>query len=125
LEAAFQAIKTAAEFIDMSTHTGVHPRIGATDVCPLVPIAQCSMQQAAQWAEMLAERVGRKLHIPVYCYEFNAKKSYRRSLPQIRKGNYEGFLEKMQLSDWKPDYGPGWDSPYQSRIIKTGATVIG
>lgn len=124
-EAAFQAIKTASERIDMRRHTGVHPRMGAVDVCPLIPLGQTSMKQATRCAETLAERVGRKLHIPVYCYEYNAKKSYRKQLPAIRKGEYEGLPFKMQQSRWHPDYGPGWDSSFKAQILRTGATVIG
>lgn len=124
-EAAFRVIQAAGELIDMRFQTGVHPRMGATDVCPLVPVGNTTMKQAAQWAEVLAERVGRKLHIPVYCYEYNAKRSYRKHLPAIRKGNYESLPHKMQSSRWQPDYGPKWNSTSRESILKTGATVIG
>jgi len=124
-EAAFQAIKTAAALIDMRLHHGVHPRLGATDVCPLVPLKNCSMQEAVFWAALLAKRVGRELNIPVYLYEYSARKSYRLTLPQIRRGGYEGLADKMLSEKWIPDYGPLFDAANKDAILRTGATVIG
>lgn len=118
-EAAFLAISTAAQTIDMSRQGGVHPRIGATDVCPLVPLSGLGMAEAIDWAGLLGARVGSELGIPVYLYEYSAKAAHRRALPDIRKGQYEGFAEKMQQPDWAPDYGPASWTP------KSGATVIG
>jgi glutamate formiminotransferase/formiminotetrahydrofolate cyclodeaminase len=119
VEAAFQAIGRAAELIDMSKQAGVHPRIGATDVCPLIPLAGMTMPHADEYAHRLGERVGRELNIPVYLYEYSSKASHRRALPDIRKGQYEGFAEKMLLPDWAPDFGPKTFTP------RSGATVIG
>lgn len=118
-EAAFIAIQKAAELIDMTEQEGVHPRIGATDVCPLVPLAGMDMDDARDWAKKLGERVGRDLNIPVYMYEYSATAPHRRALPDIRKGQYEGFAAKMKREEWQPDYGPA------SFTEKTGATVIG
>lgn len=119
VEAAFQAIKMAGERIDMSKQEGVHPRIGATDVCPLVPLANMTMEEAVAYSEKLGKRVGKELNIPVYLYEYSAKADHRRALPDIRKGQYEGFAEKMKLPEWLPDYGPAVFAP------NTGATVLG
>ena len=119
VEAAFMAIKKAAELIDMSKHKGEHPRMGATDVCPLIPIAGISMQETAEYAHKLAQRVGGELAIPVYMYEEAATHPERSNLATIRAGEYEGFVEKIKMPEWKPDYGPAIFN------IKSGATVIG
>ena len=119
VEAAFQAIKRAKELIDMSKHHGEHPRMGATDVCPLVPIANISMEETVEYARRLAERVGKELRIPVYCYEEAAFEEKRRNLATIRAGEYEGLNEKLADPAWKPDFGPAEFLP------KSGATVIG
>ena len=119
IEAAFQAIKKACEVIDMSKHSGEHPRMGATDVCPLIPIAHISMEETAQWAARLGERVGRELDLPVYLYEAAATKPERKNLAVIRSGEYEGLPEKLANPDWKPDFGP---AQFNAR---SGATVIG
>lgn len=119
VEAAYKAIKTAAELIDMREQAGVHPRIGATDVCPLVPLAGLTMEDAIMWAAKLGSKVGEELNIPVYMYEHSTAAPHRRALPDIRKGQYEGFAEKMQSSEWSPDYGPATFTP------QSGATVIG
>jgi len=119
IEAAFQAIKKACEVIDMSKHSGEHPRMGATDVCPLIPIAHISMEETAQWASRLGERVGRELDLPVYLYEAAATKPERKNLAVIRSGEYEGLPEKLANPDWKPDFGP---AQFNAR---SGATVIG
>ncbi len=119
IEAAYRAIKKAAELIDMSRHTGEHPRMGATDVCPLIPIANISMAETAEWARSLGEKVGDPLSIPVYLYEAAATRPERRNLATIRAGEYEGFKEKLQKPEWKPDFGPAVFN------AKAGATVIG
>lgn len=105
IEAAFQAIKKASQLIDMRKHKGEHPRMGATDVCPLVPISGVTNEEAIEYAHKLAKRVGEELHIPVYLYEFAAQTPQRRNLADIRAGEYEGFKEKILLPEWKPDYG--------------------
>jgi glutamate formiminotransferase/formiminotetrahydrofolate cyclodeaminase len=119
IEAAFRAIKKAGELIDMSKHTGEHPRMGATDVCPLIPISNISMEETAEYATQLAERVGKELNIPAYLYEYAQPKKERTNLSIIRAGEYEGFFKKIKLPEWKPDFGPAqFDA-------KRGATVIG
>ncbi len=119
VEAAFRAIKRAGELIDMSRHKGEHPRMGATDVCPLIPIAGISMQETAAWAKKLAERVGKELQLPVYLYEAAQPDKSRSNLSVIRAGEYEGFVSKIKLPEWRPDYGP---AEFDAR---RGATVIG
>lgn len=118
-EAAFAAIQTASELIDMRNHSGAHPRIGATDVCPLVPVSDMTMHEAVALARTLAERVGHELKIPVYCYENAAFTEERRSLAFCRTGEYEGLEERLRDPCWKPDFGP---SRFHARA---GATVIG
>jgi glutamate formiminotransferase/formiminotetrahydrofolate cyclodeaminase len=119
VEAAYLAIKRAAELIDMSKHKGEHPRMGATDVCPLIPISGISMEETAAYAHKLGERVGRDLDIPVYMYESAATHADRKNLAHIRAGEYEGFVKKILDPHWKPDYGrPVFNA-------KAGATVIG
>ena len=123
-EAAFQAIKTAAGLIDMRLQTGAHPRIGATDVCPLIPLSGLSVEDTVQHARLLGQRVGKELGIPVYLYEHAATAAYRSALPAIRKGQYEGLLQKMKQPDWKPDFG--YPSLFgETHTLRTGATVIG
>ncbi|HEV3324979.1 MAG TPA: glutamate formimidoyltransferase [Puia sp.] len=119
VEAAFRAIKKAGELIDMRHHKGEHPRMGATDVCPLIPIAGISMEETAVWAQRLAERVGSELAIPVYLYEAAQKDKKRSNLSVIRAGEYEGFFKKIRLPEWKPDYGPA------EFDVRRGGTVIG
>ena len=119
VQAAFKAIRKAAQLIDMSKHQGEHPRMGATDVCPLVPIAHISMEEVAQWAHKLGEMVGRELEIPVYMYEYAAASPQRRNLADIRAGEYEGLPDKLKRPEWKPDYGPARFNP------RAGATAIG
>lgn len=119
IQAAFLAIKKAAEVIDMSKHKGEHPRMGATDVCPLIPIANISMEEAAKWAHKLAERAGSELNIPFYMYEAAATRPERRNLATIRAGEYEALPDKLKKPEWKPDYGP---AVFNERA---GATVIG
>lgn len=119
IEAAYRGIQKAAELIDMRSHKGEHPRMGATDVCPLVPVSGISMEACVEWSHMLAKRVGELLHIPVYLYEEAQPNKERSNLSVIRAGEYEGFSEKIRLPEWKPDYGPA-ELP-----LKHGATVIG
>lgn len=122
VEAAFLAIQKAAELIDMSQHTGEHPRMGATDVCPLIPIANISMQETVEYAKKLAVRVANELDIPVYLYEAAASSPERKNLATIRSGEYEALPEKLQHKDWQPDYGK---AKYTEVVKKSGATVIG
>ncbi|MCK6604248.1 MAG: glutamate formimidoyltransferase [Ignavibacteriaceae bacterium] len=118
-EAAFRGIKKAAELIDMSVHKGSHPRMGATDVCPFIPVAGVSEQEAIKLSHDVARRVGEELGIPVYLYEKSAPSPERSNLAIIRAGEYEGLQEKMKKPEWKPDYGPG---EFNARA---GATVMG
>ncbi|MEW6469464.1 MAG: glutamate formimidoyltransferase [Bacteroidota bacterium] len=119
VEAAFRAIKKAGELIDMRRHKGEHPRMGATDVCPLIPISGITMAETAEYARKLGERVGKELKIPVYLYEAAQKNPLRRNLSVIREGEYEGFFKKIKQPQWKPDFGPAEFDALR------GATVIG
>ena len=119
VEAAFRAMSKAAELIDMSKHKGEHPRFGATDVCPFIPIANATMDDCIACAKKLGERVGIKLGIPVYLYEFAASAPHRRNLASIRAGEYEGIKDKIKTADWKPDFGPSeWN-------VRSGNVAIG
>jgi len=119
VEAAFRAIQKAAELIDMRKHKGAHPRMGATDVCPFIPVSNVSWEEAIACASRLGKRVGEELSIPVYLYEKAAKNPSRANLSIIRAGEYEGFFEKIKQPEWKPDFGPAVFNE------KSGATVIG
>lgn len=119
VEAAFRAIQRASELIDMRLHMGEHPRIGATDVCPLIPVSNITMEETVDLARRLASRVGAELSIPVYCYEYAAFSERRRSLSHCRSGEYEGLAEKMKSAEWRPDFGP------LNFNIRAGATAIG
>ena len=119
IQAAFLAIKKASEIIDMSKHKGEHPRMGATDVCPLIPIANISMEETVKWAHQLGEMAGSQLDIPFYMYESAATSLQRKNLATVRSGEYEGLPEKLLKSEWKPDYGPAKFN------AKAGATAIG
>src|SRR5213592_1899328 len=119
VEAAFRGIKKAAELIDMHKHKGAHPRMGATDVCPFIPVSNVSWEEAIACANRLGKRVGEELKIPVYLYEKAAKDKSRSNLSIIRAGEYEGFFEKIKKPEWKPDFGPAVFND------KSGATVIG
>jgi glutamate formiminotransferase / formiminotetrahydrofolate cyclodeaminase len=119
LEAAFRAIQMAAGLIDMRNHQGEHPRMGATDVCPLVPLSGITLEETAALARRLAERVGRDLGIPTYLYEAAQTNPARKNLSVIRAGEYEGLAEKMRRPEWRPDYGPAEFHP------RSGATVVG
>jgi len=118
-EAAFQAIKKASELIDMSKHHGSHPRMGATDVCPFVPVSGISTEECIALSEQVAERVGTELNIPVYLYEKSARTPDRENLAIVRQGEYEALPEKLKKEEWKPDFGP---AEFNAR---SGATVIG
>ena len=119
VEAAFQAISTAAALVDMRGQLGVHPRIGVADVCPLIPLRGLSVAQADVYARQLARRVGRDLGIPVYLYEHSQPQLHRRALPAIRKGQYEGLSRRMNSPGWEPDFGPAVFN------AASGATVMG
>src|SRR5256886_3933551 len=118
VEAAFRGIQKAAELIDMRKHSGAHPRMGATDVCPFIPVSNVSWEEAIECAKKLGKRVGEELGIPVYLYEKAARDKSRSNLAVIRAGEYEGFAEKIKQPEWKPDFGP-------ANIEKAGATAIG
>ena len=118
-EAAFQAIKKASDLIDMSVHQGSHPRMGATDVCPFVPVSEITIDECIQLSKEVAERVGKELQIPIYLYEKSAQTPDRTNLAKIRQGEYEALSEKLKNPEWKPDYGPSEFNP------RTGATAMG
>ena len=120
VQSAFHLIRTAATLIDMRQHHGAHPRLGAVDVCPLVPVRDISLQETAHLADKLARRVAAELHIPIYLYEENARTTERKNLAFIRRGEYESLPEKLR--ELPPDYGP---QTWSKHIAKTGATVIG
>lgn len=121
-EAAFKGVKKASELIDMSKHHGAHPRFGATDVCPLIPVAGITMEETAELARNLAKRIGEELDIPVYCYENAAFKPERRNLASCRSGEYEALGERLKSADWHPDFGP---REFNTHTMKTGATAVG
>jgi glutamate formiminotransferase/formiminotetrahydrofolate cyclodeaminase len=121
IDAAFRLIKKAAELIDMSKQTGEHPRFGATDVCPLVPISGISLAETATYAHQLGERVGKELGIPGYFYETAAKEEKRKNLANCRSGEYEGLANKLTDPNWKPDFGP---AAFNATIARTGAIAI-
>ena len=119
IEAAVAAARKAAELIDMRRHTGEHPRFGAMDVCPLVPIADITMDQTVEYARKLAQRLGEEVGLTIYCYEHAATSPQRRNLAEVRSGEYEGLRDKLSRPEWKPDFGPGEFNP------KSGATAVG
>ena len=121
IEAAFRLIRKASELIDMRHHNGEHPRFGATDVCPLVPISGISLAETAEFAHRLGERVGKELGIPGYFYEAAARESKRTNLANCRAGEYEGLAKKLTDPNWKPDFGP---SEFNESVKRTGATAI-
>ena len=118
ISAAFNAIKTASEKIDMSKHSGEHPRFGATDVCPLIPVSNITFEELIPYAEKLAKKVSEELNIPIYLYEYAAREDKRRNLANIRSGEYEGLSKKINSKEWKPDFGNAFNK-------KSGATAIG
>ncbi|OFX42331.1 MAG: glutamate formimidoyltransferase [Bacteroidetes bacterium GWA2_30_7] len=119
IEAAFRAVKKASELIDMSKHKGEHPRFGATDVCPLVPVSNITMEETVEFARKLAKRIGEELNISVYCYENAAFTEKRKNLAYCRSGEYEGLKDKLSKPEWKPDFGPAKFN------VKSGATAVG
>jgi len=121
-EAAFQAVKKAQELIDMRSHKGAHPRFGATDVCPLVPVANITMEETVEYAHKLAERIGTELNIPIYCYEFAAKEDKRKNLANCREGEYEAINKRIGTAEWKPDFGP---AEWNESVAKSGVTAVG
>ncbi|MCC9295846.1 glutamate formimidoyltransferase [Clostridium sp. WLY-B-L2] len=118
-KAAFNLIRRAAELIDMRKHRGAHPRMGATDVVPFIPIKDVTTEECVEISQRLGKKVGDELRIPVYLYEDAASCAERKNLANIRKGQYEGFFEKIKQPEWKPDFGP------DEINVKSGATVIG
>ena len=120
-EAAFRAVRKASEVIDMRKHKGEHPRFGATDVLPLVPVSGISMEETVEYARKLGERIGNELGIPVYCYEFAAAEEKRQNLSNCRAGEYEGLPQKLVNPEWKPDFGP---AEFNEQVAKTGATAL-
>lgn len=121
-EAAFRAVKKAQELIDMRKHKGAHPRFGATDVCPLVPVANITMEEVVKYAHKLAKRIGDELNIPIFCYESAATEPKRRNLASCRQGEYEALAERIETPEWKPDFGP---SKWSESVAKSGATAVG
>jgi glutamate formiminotransferase len=119
INAAFDAINVASQLINMETQSGAHPRLGATDVCPLIPIRGISMEEVVNLSHDLAHKVGNSLDIPVYLYEASSRQDYRKNLEDIRRGEYEGLAQKITQADWLPDYGP------EVFNAKSGATIIG
>ena len=122
VEAAFHAVKKAREVIDMRHHKGEHPRFGATDVCPLVPVSNITMDETVEYARKLAKRLGEELGIPVYCYENAAFTDERKNLANCRSGEYEGLAEKLANPHWKPDFGP---AEFNKQVAGSGATAVG
>mgnify|MGYP000855190878 FL=1 len=120
-EAAFRVIKKASELIDMRSHHGDHPRFGATDVCPLIPVANITMDEVVKYARELGERVGKELNIPIYCYENACFEEKRRNLASCRQGEYEGLKERMETVEWKPCFGP---DKWSEKVAQSGATAI-
>lgn len=118
-EAAFNLAKKASELIDMTMHNGGHPRMGATDVMPFIPVSDVTMAECVDIAKEVGRRIGSELDIPVYLYEDAASADYRRNLADVRKGQYEGFFEKIKQPEWKPDFGPS------EMNAKSGATAVG
>jgi len=121
-EAAFQAVKKAQELIDMRHHKGAHPRFGATDVCPLVPVANITMEETVEYARKLAKRIGEELNIPIYCYEFAAQEEKRRNLANCREGEYEAVSKRIGTNEWKPDFGP---AQWSDEVAQSGVTAVG
>ena len=121
-EAAFRAVKKAQELIDMRKHKGAHPRFGATDVCPLVPVANITMEEVVKYAHKLAKRIGDELNIPIFCYESAATEPKRRNLASCRQGEYEALAKRIETPEWKPDFGP---SKWSESVAKSGATAVG
>ena len=122
IEAAVKAVKKASEIIDMRHHRGEHPRFGATDVCPLIPVSNITMDETVEYARKLAKRIGEELEIPVYCYENAAFTDVRRNLANCRSGEYEALAERITTEEWKPDFGP---NVFNDRVAGSGVTAVG
>lgn len=122
VEAAFQAVRKAQELIDMRRHKGDHPRFGATDVCPLVPVSGITMEETAEYARRLGQRIGEELGIPVYLYENAAASETRRNLANCREGEYEGLRDRISTAEWRPDFGP---AEFTESVARSGATAVG
>lgn len=122
VEAAFLCVKKAKELIDMRHHKGAHPRFGATDVCPLVPVSNITMEEVVQYARKLAQRIGEELEIPVYCYESAAREPKRKNLAACREGEYEKLAQRMETVEWHPDFGP---ARWSESVAKSGAVAVG
>ncbi len=122
LEAAYRVVKKAAELIDMSQHHGAHPRQGATDVCPLIPVSNITMEEVVEYAHKLGKRLGEELNIPIYCYEEAAYIKERRNLAYCRTGEYESLASRLGTEQWKPDFGP---NEWNEHVAHTGATQVG
>ena len=122
IDAAFLAVKKARELIDMRHHKGDHPRFGATDVCPLIPISGVTMEEVAEMARQLGARIGDELGIPVYLYENAALQEKRRNLANCREGEYEGLKDKLSSTEWKPDFGP---AEFNESVARSGAVAVG
>jgi glutamate formiminotransferase/formiminotetrahydrofolate cyclodeaminase len=120
-EAAFLSVKKASELIDMRKHKGEHPRFGATDVLPLIPVSGTTMDETVEYAKNLGKRIGFELGIPIYCYEFAASEEKRKNLANCRAGEYEGLPQKLVDPAWKPDFGP---ADFNDQVAKTGATAL-
>lgn len=121
IEAAFRGVKKAAQIIDMRNHKGEHPRFGATDVCPLVPVANITMEETIEYARKLAERIGNELNIPVFCYENAAFSDVRKNLANCRSGEYEALPQRIITEEWKPDFGP---NEFTESVAMSGATAV-
>lgn len=121
-EAAYRVVKKAAELIDMRNHHGAHPRQGATDVCPLIPVSNITMEEVVEYAHNLGKRLGEELNIPIYCYENAAFKPERRNLAYCRTGEYESLSSRLGSEQWKPDFGP---NEWNDHVAQTGATQVG
>lgn len=122
VEAAFLCVKKAKELIDMRNHKGAHPRFGTTDVCPLVPVSNITMEEVAVYAHKLAERIGNELNIPVFCYESAAREAKRKNLAACREGEYEKLAQRIVTPEWKPDFGP---NTWSDEVAKSGAVAVG
>ncbi len=122
VEAAFLAVKKAKELIDMRKQKGTHPRMGATDVCPLVPVSNITMEETVEFAHKLAKKIGDELRVPVYCYEFAAHEEKRRNLATCRAGEYEAVSKRIATAEWKPDFGP---AKWTEEVAKSGLTAVG